>query len=537
MKPNKVRRADFFLAQESVFRIYKNRKFIAGRSGDENFISKLHIFRNEAWEPYLEHAANISSTLDIKFESTFSPYDDALSSILDTPGQSNFVIWLNWSRVQFQAIEYLFEQIEIARKAHLSSQWYLVLPSHFASAVRDEVSKQAMQHGWRHTQIIDFPESEPDGGSMKFGYTRKELDFIAFKLGTFVAMISSNTSIRAVVVDMDNTLYSGVVGEDQLNEIEITDRHLLLQQYISDLSDSGVLIFIATKNNQAEVDLAFEANLMPNLPKSKLTSILSGWESKANSMKRVIELLNFSERNILFIDDNGRELAELASKYPNILTVGALDTEMLLMGLREAFAFQLDSSGTSETRIKDIQAKAKRSEILQSTVVGSSLLVDLKTRINSLNVIHTGDLDRSNDLFGKTNQFNFSLKRSKISLEDLSAQFGVVNTVLCDLISDSGIISSLSWEYQSGTLKILEFVISCRALGRGTEKYILKSALSAIRPQDSVNSVIADFIEGPRNVPAQEFLATYFHKKGETWALDWDKLKEETSDIGNEIIE
>jgi FkbH-like protein len=336
---------------------------------------------------------------------------------------------------------------------------------------------------------------------------------------------------------LDNTLYSGVIGEDRLNEIVITDNHLLLQKYISDLSDSGVLIFLATKNNPADVELAFKSNLMPNLPRAKIASIFSGWESKANSMVEIIKLVNFSEQNILFVDDNGRELSELATKFPNVLTVGAKDTELLLTGLRNAFAFQRDVSGTSETRIKDIQAKDKRNEILESSAATSSLLADLKTIINSVNVIQGAALDRANELFNKTNQFNFSLKRSKIHPEEIGSRFGVVNTTLSDVISDSGTISSLSWELQSGTLRILEFVISCRALGRGTEKYILKSALSRIQAEIMINKVVAEFEEGPRNLPSQEFLETYFHKKSEGWVLDWDKLNEETPDIGNEIFE
>jgi FkbH-like protein len=537
MKPNRIRRGEFFLNQDSVLRIYKNRKFISTRSGDETFLSKLHFLRNEAWEPYIEHAANIASKVDSKLEFSLSAYDDSLNSLLSRTPYPNFVIWLNWSRIQITSIQTLFDRIKSAREFHLHSNWYLILPSHSAAAARREVLRLAKIQGWDSNQIIDFPELSLTDESIKMGYSRNELDFISFKLGTLVAMETSGSKIRALVVDMDNTLYQGVIGEDELSEIQITPNHLQVQKVITRLSDSGVLVFIATKNNSSEVDLAFDANLLPNLPRSKITSIYGGWGSKSDSLSEILKLLNFSQANVLFIDDNGRELAEIATAFPDVLTVCALNTEHLLLALEESVSFETDKTGSSDTRVKDIQAKIVRSEFNQLGASDAQLLTDLKTKIHSTNVIEIEGLNRANELFSKTNQFNFSLKRSRVTLDQLGLQFGVINSTLKDDISDSGIISSLCWTLESGTARILEFVISCRALGRGTEKYILKSALSVLTTQTVECRVSADFLEGPRNLPSKDFLLAYFQRVPEGWLLDWDKLNKETNDIGREIIE
>ncbi len=537
MKRKRARRGEFFLSQESVLKIFKNRKFIESRSGDETYVSKLHFVRNEAWEPYIEHSANIASKLDIKLEFSFSAYDDSLNSLLRDDPYPNSVIWLNWSRIKGTSIEMLLNRIKAARENYPSSNWYLVMPSHSATDARREVSDSFRIQSWDENHIIDFPEFGLFEESMRLGYSRPEMDFISFKLGTLIAMESSSTKIRALVVDMDHTLYRGVIGEDELQEIEITKSHLKLQKKITTLSDSGVLIFIATKNNPSDVDLAFDAGLLPNLPRSKITSIYSGWGNKSDSLSEIVKLLNFSQSNILFIDDNGRELSEIAKSFPDVLTISALDTDQLLLALENAISFETDKSGSSDTRIRDIQAKVKRSEIIQLGGSESRLLTDLRTRVRSTNVTHQDGLDRANELFSKTNQFNFSLQRTRVSLGQLGSQFGVINTTLKDDISNSGIISSLCWTLESETIKILEFVISCRALGRGTEKYILKSSLSSFLAQKTEYKIIANFVEGPKNLPSQEFLSTYFQIAPEGWLLDCDKLNQDTVDFGKEIIE
>jgi FkbH-like protein len=530
------RRGDFFMAQETVLKIYRNRKFITSRKGNERFKSEIHIIRNEAWEPYLEHSANIASKMDINLDFSLSSYDDTLNSILGSPPQPNFIIWFNWSRVQTTSIHLLFDRISAAMKIHASSNWFLIMPSHSTPDSRREVSLQAESHGWNADHIIDFKDLGPGENPPKMGFTRSELDFISFKFGTFIAMESSDTKIRALVVDLDNTLYKGVIGEDNLHEISISESHLQLQKFIADISHAGVLVFIATKNNPSDVDLAFELNLLPNLPRSRITSVYSGWKAKSKSMSEIVDLLNFSERNILFIDDNGRELTEMAASCPDVLTLSALDTEQLLFALRGAISFQIDKSNSADIRIKDIQARVLRGETNQSGIVGAKLLTNLNTQIHSINVYEKAELDRANELFSKTNQFNFSLNRTKVDFEQLNSDFGIVNTSLRDDISDSGTISSICWEFQSETLKILEFVISCRALGRETERYILKSALLTVSADKKLNRVVARFVEGARNKPSQDFLTTYFQIGAEGWLLDWDKLNEDTADIGEEII-
>jgi FkbH-like protein len=531
-----ARRGHFFMAQESILKIHRNRKFITSRKGDERFNSEVHIIRNEAWEPYLEHSANIAAKMDIKIEFSLSPYDDTLNSILGSPLKPNYIIWFNWSRVQTSSIHLLFDRISDAKRNHASSNWYLVMPSHWTPEVRTEVSLQAELHGWLTDQIIDFIDFGPGENPPKLGFTRSELDFISFKLGTYIAMGCSDTRIRALVVDLDNTLYKGVIGEDSPDEICVTESHLQLQQFIADISYAGVLVFIATKNNPSDVDLAFELNFLPRLPRSRITSVFSGWNEKSKSMTEIISLLNFSERNILFIDDNGRELTEMAASCPDVLTLSAFSTEQLLSALRGAISFQIDKSNSADVRIKDIQARALRGEVLSSGMVGPKLLTSLNTKIHSINVSEEADLNRANELFSKTNQFNFSLNRTKVDLEQLNSHFGVVNTSLKDDISDSGTISSICWAYQSDTLNILEFVISCRALGRETERYILKSALLTFFAEKKPSRVVARFLEGARNQPSHDFLRTYFQIDSEGWHLDWDKLNEDTAEIGKEII-
>jgi FkbH-like protein len=161
-------------------------------------------------------------------------------------------------------------------------------------------------------------------------------------------------------------------------------------------------------------------------------------------------------------------------------------------------------------RSNDIIANQKRRNILENSLNEESSLLSIGTELMSKFASTKEELQRAEELFQKTNQFNFSNKRSKIQKMTKTNASKVIITKLSDSFSDSGIIASMMYDSKKNEpIVIKEFVISCRALGRGLEKYILKSMLALISRQKIKkigNEIFFDWNETDRNIPAQKFI-------------------------------
>jgi FkbH-like protein len=140
------------------------------------------------------------------------------------------------------------------------------------------------------------------------------------------------------------------------------------------------------------------------------------------------------------------------------------------------------------------------------------------------------ELNRAAELFRKTNQFNLTLKRTTIDqLNSLRSSARVAIASLQDTISDSGAIAALYYSSDETSIEILEFAISCRALGRDAEKYILRSMLQATTLDYLNHQIFVNFCVGPKNQPAFQFIERFFLKGLTGYILDINKLMAETS--------
>jgi FkbH-like protein len=163
-------------------------------------------------------------------------------------------------------------------------------------------------------------------------------------------------------------------------------------------------------------------------------------------------------------------------------------------------------------------------------VESESLLLELKTSIKTKLASDSEELNRAADLFRKTNQFNLTLKRTTIEeLNSLHSSSRVVIASLEDTISDSGSIAALYYSSHETSVEILEFTISCRALGRDAEKYILRSMLEATTLDYLNHQIFVNFSAGPKNQPAFQFIERFFLEGLTGYFLDANKLISETS--------
>ena len=513
--------SDFFKVQHLIGKRTIRRNETTDINGTNVFNGRIFVLRNEAWEPHLSHAASIASIFSINLEFEYSIYDD---SPLSYPINRNIpvLIWLNWDRV-LNKEKYIQDLAEIYESRN---PLYLVLPrgpKKFVNEFKNFASSRIIK-------LKVFEINSDDDFSEQFisGYSKNEVLEISTYIGQNLAVQLFYPEIKAIISDLDNTLYKGILGEDNLHGLVLTSEHKLLQDKILELFNHGVLINLVSKNNASEVDILMSTTQIISIPKEKFTYIIASWNKKSESVSSILQKLNFDQESTVFIDDNPRELFEIGLAHPRILAIDASNPSEVtkILGCDIFFRSKI-STIKSDQRSRDIQANEIRIKKLKSKKSSPNILRLMDTKIMSKPAESVFETERAEELFRKTNQFNFSNQRSRVEMTTDKEVAGCIISSLSDTYSDSGIISALKYVVElNSDIVVQEFVISCRALGREVESLILKSILNRCAKEEifKTNSkVFFVFNKSERNIPAQEFIKKGFTINSSNKLLEMDK--------------
>jgi FkbH-like protein len=312
---------------------------------------------------------------------------------------------------------------------------------------------------------------------------------------------------KAVVVDLDHTLYHGVLGEDGLWGIELTPEHADLQQVLVGLQESGVLLAVVSKNDPADVEMLFEERSDFPLTPQNISAWSVGWLPKSRAIREVADKLRIGLDAILFLDDNAGELAEVASELPELSLLHAADALETTRALKLYPGLNGYAIGAEDRlRAFDLAVAPQRAGSSQAYL--ASLQIEL-----SFSMDPAGECARLHELSVKTNQFNtgfLRLTEAEVARRIAEPEYRTVAVSLRDRLSDSGTIGAIFTRCTGETIFVEEVSISCRALGRGIEDVMITEALSGIARADGrVRDVEFRFVTGPRNAPARAWLESY----------------------------
>ena len=314
--------------------------------------------------------------------------------------------------------------------------------------------------------------------------------------------------IKAVIVDLDQTLYAGVVGEDG-DAVRLTPAHASLQSALLNLKESGVFVGVVSRNSPEDVEALFSKRKDFPLKLADFSAIEIGWGSKAESILRACQKLKISPDAVLFIDDNPGELAEVAERLPYArLLHASQDIELTVRALE--FYPGLWSWGVSSAdvlRIADLEADVARKSIQIGAQDKAAYLRELSPQLE-VRLRPASLAGRLHELSQKTNQFNLNLGRlDEVKVHDYLSQPGqfAVAVGLSDRLTDSGVVAAMFGRIVDDEVFVEEWVISCRALGRELEDAMAASALAAVTKRAKV--VWFHHRTGPRNAPGREWLS------------------------------
>ena len=459
----------------------------------------------------MAHATNCSSNLGIGLEFSFSGYHNTIEFNSIPQLTDLIIVWINWNQLTSVGIDFNLTQIAEATK-NMDYQIYVVPVSLLNPNLQTYIESHSTFASINWLPKIENKISQRVYG----GYYRSEITHIIHEVGVKLIQMFSNTLIRGIILDFDNTLYPGVFAEDG-HQISQSDIHRNFRHYLKKLSNQGVLLTGATKNNNSDVESILSSDLLNPLVREDFVVIESGWSSKLESVSRIISGSNINELNLMFIDDNKRELAEIHKDFPNLLCLDGEKTEQLINLFDNAIIFESDNSPMRvKQRIFDLRARFNRIPKNDLVNEDDDLLSQFNTEIKSYQAISPNDRERASELFRKTNQFNFTFNRTIVDFRidkalapNSKSSRHIYVCELSDDISNSGIIAALAVNKLVDKVQIIELCISCRALGRGVEKYIVYSLLSAadIKPFENVE---CNFVWNSKNLVAQSFAKFYF---------------------------
>lgn len=316
--------------------------------------------------------------------------------------------------------------------------------------------------------------------------------------------------IRAVVVDLDNTLYRGVLGEDGACGVELTVGHIALQESLRALRAQGVFLGLISRNEREDVDTLFAQRTDFPLHLQDFSALEVSWGDKAAALMRLAERLRIGGDAILFLDDNLGELVEIESRLPAVRTVHAMaDAELTARALNYyPGLWRWRTTAADRQRIADFAANEIRQSVLDSCGEGIEYFRNLAVRVTLV----YGDrrqVPRLAELCAKTNQFNMTLKRlTEANLQALMADVdvSVCSISLSDRLTESGIVGVLVSSRHGNRLVVEELCISCRALGRRMEDVMVLGALHHLPTLDKCADIAFPVVAASRNAPARDWL-------------------------------
>jgi len=350
-------------------------------------------------------------------------------------------------------------------------------------------------------------------------------------LGALLATLLQQ-NIKAIAVDLDNSLYQGVLGEQGVDGVVLTDGHRAVQQKLVVLSEKGIFLVCVSRNEPEDVKALFAARADFPLQAKHFVDWRVSWGSKASAIRAAAEKLRIATNAFLFLDDNPGELMAVGHDAPDVQLMFAKTASQSVTALAcYPRLWPLKTAATDLLRVADSRANEARERMTDT-------ITDPRAYVAALDValeVAAGreeTVERLHDMSRKTNQFNIALRR--FGVKDVMTYIGapgrgVATVALKDKLSDSGIIAAVFVTRHGDEVVVDELCISCRAMGRHLEDLIVVSALEALA--GGAKSIRFDYRRAPRNTPALEWLARFSGRpvEGEegSVAMSWGPDKAE----------
>jgi FkbH-like protein len=318
---------------------------------------------------------------------------------------------------------------------------------------------------------------------------------------------------KGLITDLDDTVWSGILGEIGVEGVSWnlenhSHMHAVYQKLLHALSETGVLLGVASKNDGQLAQQALERSDMI-LPREVIFPVEANWGPKSESVRKILKTWNVGEESVVFVDDSPMELAEVKASCPKVecLLFPKEDPqaiEALLFKLRDLFGKSTLSEEDAIRRDSIIQAQSMGRETKSNGQVSEDFLRAAGAEI-TLSFAKDPLDPRALELVNKTNQFNLNGRRyAEKEWQDFVHDAGTVLIVVSykDKYGPLGKIAVLAGRVDGSVLTLDAWVMSCRAFSRRIEHRCLEELFARF----GLKEIVCDFVATAKNGPTREFL-------------------------------
>ena len=319
---------------------------------------------------------------------------------------------------------------------------------------------------------------------------------------------------KCLVLDLDNTLWGGVLGEDGMCGIQLGGDYpgkafLIFQEQIKELEKQGIILAICSKNNQSDIYDLWERHTDCVLKKDDFACTKINWQNKADNIREIASELNIGLDSIVFLDDNPAERVLVQQELPEVSVPdypnNPYELPLFFKQLVEQYfaVYQLtkeDKNKTAQYRANALRNHARIQFVNMDEYI-KSLQIELK--IEEINDITT---PRAAQMTQKTNQFNLTTHRyTETDILTLISKGAKIYTLsVKDKFGDNGISGLAIAKLKGKEAEIDTFLLSCRVLGKKLEQEFLKLLLELLKKQ-GITRIYATYIPTSKNKQVETF--------------------------------
>ena len=348
----------------------------------------------------------------------------------------------------------------------------------------------------------------------KTPYNNKIFETAAEELNQIIQSFSV-PSRKLLILDLDNTLWGGIVGEIGWKNVNLGghdytgEAYVDFQKKIKILKKKGIQLAIISKNDEKNALDVFEKNKQMVLSLKDFTAWRINWNDKAKNLLEITKELNLSTDSCVFIDDNVNERNRIKTSLPDVLVPDWPDDPSFysnaLLKLNCFYSRGITKEDNLRTKFYKDEKKRETTKTLFES--HSDWLKSLSIKITSKN-IDSVNKTRSLQLINKTNQMNLITRR--LTEEQIDKIMNDKNKMIktfsvSDKLGDMGLIGLYTIEHTKKGINVLDFILSCRAFGRSIENYMAQTIIQLAKKK-RVRNIKFNYLKTKKNNPALIFL-------------------------------
>jgi FkbH-like protein len=346
--------------------------------------------------------------------------------------------------------------------------------------------------------------------------------------------------LKCVILDLDNTLWGGVVAEDGLDRIQLGDLGLgpaftAFQSWLKQLRDRGIVLAVCSKNDDANAREPFLKHPDMLLRLEDIAVFVANWDDKASNIRRIKGIIEIDYGSMMFVDDNPAERQLVRESFPTMLVPELPeDPSEYVPFLASLNPFETATYTSQDAhRTIEYQTEALRHAEREKFVDLGAFLRSLEMSM-VVRPFLPFNFPRVAQLTQRSNQFNLRTVRYTeqqiASLADSSTHV-TLTFEMKDRFGDNGLISVVILEVKGEALFVDTWLMSCRVLGRGVEQFVLNTVVQAARER-GIRRIVGEYLPTSKNGMVRDHYAKLdFSADGGRWILETAGYADRTAQI------